>query len=325
MAKVKKAVFIIEYEQKDITADIASMINSITYIDAEHGESDEIEIEIADKDNLFLNAWFPTEGDRLRLYLGYEGEKLLDCGLFELDEPEFSGPPSIVYLKGLATNITKALRQKNTVGYEQKTLKQIAQEIADRHGYELIAEVEDIRFKRVTQNKERDLSFLKRVAEEYGYIFKISDNKLVFYQISKLHESDSIIELDRSDISYRLKYKTAETYKKCEVMYQDPVTKKLISFTVEDENIVKGDILKINERCENKQQAIIIGNASLKAKNNLKVEGTLNLAGNPIFTAGSNIELTNMGMLSGKYHISKVRHTYSKSSGYENELEVNRV
>ena len=84
--------------------------------------------------------------------------------------------------KAIATGITKSLRQNNSVAYENKNLKQIVNEIADKHGYTLIGEISDIRIDRITQNKERDLTFLKTLAEQYGYIFKITDNQLVFYK-----------------------------------------------------------------------------------------------------------------------------------------------
>ena len=54
-------------------------------------------------------------------------------------------------------------RQKNSVGYENKTLKQIAKEIADKHGYTLVGEIADVRVDRITQNQERDLSFLTKL------------------------------------------------------------------------------------------------------------------------------------------------------------------
>ena len=54
-------------------------------------------------------------------------------------------------------------------------------EIAKKHNLTLVGEIDDIRVERITQNKERDLTFLKTLAEQYGYIFKITDNQLVFY------------------------------------------------------------------------------------------------------------------------------------------------
>lgn len=120
------------------------------------------------------------------MYIGYVGEKLLNCGIFEIDEIEFSTPPDVLIVKAIATGITKSLRQNNSVAYENKNLKQIANEIAKKHNLTLVGEIDDIRVERITQNKQRDLTFLKNLAEQYGYIFKITDNQLVFYKTQKL-------------------------------------------------------------------------------------------------------------------------------------------
>ena len=149
-------IFELFYEKKNITKDVSPYVTSIEYTDVEHGESDELQIIFEDSEKLWQDAWIPTKGDSLRAYIGYEAEKLLNCGVFEIDELEYDTPPDVVTVKGLATGIKKPLRQKNFVGYENKTLKQIAKEIADKHGYALVGEIADVRVDRITQNQERD-------------------------------------------------------------------------------------------------------------------------------------------------------------------------
>lgn len=87
-------------------------------------------------------------------FIGYEGEKLLNCGIFEIDEIEFVTPPDVLTVKAIATGITKALCQNNSIAYENKTLKQIASEIAQKHSLTLIGDIEDVRVERITQNQE---------------------------------------------------------------------------------------------------------------------------------------------------------------------------
>ena len=193
-------IFELFYEQKNITKDVSPYVTSIEYTDVEHGESDELQITFEDSEKLWQGAWIPTKGDALRAYIGYEAEKLLNCGVFEIDELEYDTPPDVITVKGLATGIKKPLRQKNSQGYENKTLKQIAKEIADKHGYTLVGEVADIRVDRITQNKERDLTFLTKLAEEYGYIFKIAENNLVFYDVKKLKGANSTQIFYKSDL-----------------------------------------------------------------------------------------------------------------------------
>jgi len=324
--KVRRPIFFLEYEKKDITAYITPFVLSVTYTDHVHGKSDEIEIQLEDRARLWKSSWYPQKGDLITLKIGYEGEPLLPCGSFEIDEIELSAPPDTVTIKGLSTNIKKALRQDNTKAYENKTLKQIAEEIAKKHGFELVGEIKDIKIKRITQKHERDISFLKRIAEDYGYVFKIADGTLVFYEIGKLESADIVFVIDRKDmISYSFRDKTYELYRACEVSYHDPKTKKLITHTEKAEGITKGDVLKINERCENKEQAIAKAKAHLHNKNKMQTEGIITLVGNPKLCAGLNIELTGLYILNGKYHIETAKHTIDRASGYKTELEVRRV
>lgn len=226
-------IFQIEYEKKDITASISPNIISVSYTDFEHGQSDEIEIQVEDRVNLWKSSWYPSKGDSLNLSLGYQGEKLLNCGSFEIDELEFASPPDTITLKALSANIKKALRQNNSVAYENKSLKQIAQEIATKHNLKLIGSIKDIRIKRITQHKKRDLEFLKNLAEEYGYIFKVSDNKLTFYETAKLKSANPTVIITKQELtSFTIRDKSHDQYKSCEVSYHDPKTKKLVSSNI---------------------------------------------------------------------------------------------
>ncbi len=315
-------IFELFYEQKNITKDVSPYVISLEYTDVEHGESDELQIAFEDSEKLWQGDWLPCKGDNLRAHIGYQSEKLLNCGNFEIDELEYSTPPDVVTVKGLATGIKKPLRQKNSQGYENTTLKQIAKEIADKHNYNLVGEIADVRVDRITQNKERDLTFLTKLAEEYGYIFKIVENNLVFYDVKKLKGAKSMQIFYKSDlVSINLREKTSQKYKSVQVSYFDPKKKKTVKATARNENVIKGDTLKITVRCSDKKQAIIKAKAALNTADT-KIEGSLEFVGNPYLIAGSNIELKGIGHFSGKYHIKQARHVFDRSSGYKTYCEV---
>ncbi len=317
-----KPISKVEYENTDITAHISPYVLSVSYTDFEHGQCDEIEVQIEDTNHIWKADWYPSKGDALKLNIGYEGEKLLNCGSFEIDELEFASPPDTITLKALAANIKKALRQNNSVAYENKNLRQIAQEIANKHNLQLIGSIRDVKIKRITQHKKRDLEFLKNLAEEYGYIFKVSDNKLTFYETAKLKTSNPALILYRQDLtSFTIRDKTYDQYKSCEVSYHDPKTKKLVSSNIKG-NSEKADTLKLHKRCENKEQAILKANAGINKHS--PVEGSISLIGNPHLVAGLNIELKGLYHLSGKYHIKQARHSIDRMSGYKTELEIEK-
>ena len=180
VAKVPHPVFVLSYEQKNITSDITPYVRSVTYTDYLSGQSDELEVELEDADGRWVRHWYPGKGDTLSLKIGYEAAPLLPCGAFEIDEIEFAQPPATVSIRGLATGVKKSVRTRVGRAYENTTLAAIAQRIAKRNKLTLTGKIRDIRIDRVTQYQERDVEFLTRLAREYGYAFKIVGSKLVF-------------------------------------------------------------------------------------------------------------------------------------------------
>lgn len=328
METVRRAIFKVEYAGKDITSSVSNQVLSVTYTDHSEGESDEVQLHIEDSEGLWRSSWYPKKGEKISLSIGYD-DMQVPCGTFEVDEIELAGPPDTITIRALAAPIKGKLRTKNSTAHENKTLKQIAQTIAGNNGLTLQGEIEDVRFNRVTQNRETDLGFLKRISYEYGHVFSVRDAKLIFTTIFKLEEAGPVQIVDRSDItSYSIKDKTAESYKNAKVKYHNPEDKKVVDASQDEADskaLTKGDTLYMTTKAENKQQAEKKAKAALHRANSKQQEGTITLEGAPLLLAGNNFELTGMGELSGKYHIMTSNHKIDRSGGYTTDLDIKRV
>ena len=126
ISEVLTPIFTLWYLKKDITSDITPYVTRVTYSDNIKNESDTIEVELDDTDGRWLDKWYPGKGDTLTLKMGYQGEKLLACGTFSIDEIEVNAPPSTVSIRGVATSVNNALRTKSNRGFENTTLAAIA-------------------------------------------------------------------------------------------------------------------------------------------------------------------------------------------------------
>ena len=122
-------------------------------------------------------------------------------------------------------------------------------------------------------------------------------------------------------ININLREKTSQKYKSVQVSYFDPKKKKTVKATARNENVAKGDTLKITVRCSDRKQAVLKAKAALGTADT-KIEGSLEFVGNPYLIAGSNIELKGIGHFSGKYHITQATHSIDRNSGYSLSLEV---
>jgi phage protein D len=331
---IRKPIFRVEYNGKNITADITRYLISVTYSDKVEGESDEIEIRLEDTDALWRGAWYPTKGDKMSLWIGYV-EAQVFCGVFEIDEIELSGPPDTVSIRALATSIKSPLRTKNSTAFENLSLRQVAERVASKHGYSILGTIAPVRLLRVTQNRETDLGFLKRVAQEYGHVFSVRDKSLIFSSIFDLEKSNAVLEIDRTDLTrYRLLDKTSQTFDSAKVEYHNPANKQVTNYTTTDKvnadgvhytEVTKGDMLNIKTKTETTQQAEVKAKSALWSANSKQQSVSLSLPGTAYLVSGNNFNLTGIGVVSGKYHITESSKRIDRGGGYVTELEAKRV
>lgn len=333
METVKVPRVKIEYEGKDISQDISKYLISVQYTDNESKESDEVSFTLEDKHGLWKSEWLPKKGDKISLSIGYD-DNLLNCGKFTIDEIEMSGPPDIVVLRGLAAGINSPLRTKGSRAYEGQTLRQIAQAVADKHGYKIVATdgsgslLDNIRIERVTQNRETDLAFLQRVGDDYGVVFSVRDTNLVFTSIYDMEKGKPVIELRRTDlIRYSVKDKATKVYKGARVSHKNVKSNLKVTHFYEEkktDQTSSEDVMEIKSRVENQQQAEAKAKAKLHDANRKGQEANFSVPGRQMLVSGNNFALLDMGGLSGKYHIKKSTHNIS-ASGYVTEIEALRI
>lgn len=331
MEKIREPLYEIIWAGKNVTKDVSPYLVELSYTDHLHGKSDEIQMVFEDRDDRWKTVWYPQKGDILKVRIGIkeEVERWLKCGDFQIDEIEFSGPPDVINVKGLATFISEPLRQNKTYSWENTTLSKILSDIAKRNNLQPVLELQkDIQLKRIDQKNETDLAFVKKLCEKYGYCVKVDSQRLIVIHPEKLEKADAVfvIEKGKTDIiSFRFSTKSCDTYHACEVRYWDPEAKKEIVHVVTDPAVKSGSVLKISERCENKEQAIERAKAALKNKNKWECESEISMVGNPWLTAGATVEVKGFGKLDGKYMIEEAQHTLNKSSGYTTSIKIRRV
>ncbi|NJD38455.1 MAG: Cro/Cl family transcriptional regulator [Geobacter sp.] len=324
---VPQPVFRLIYDRKDITAALQPFVLQITYTDVLTGESDDLQINLSDRDHRWKNSWFPGQGDALQLSIGYEGHQLVNCGSFQIDEVELNGPPDTVSIRALAAGVNEALRTENSTGYEDMSFEEIAQAIAKKHNLKLTGKVSakkrGRKKKRVTQKQEQDLAFLKRIGQAEGVVFSVKDGQLVWHDQDELDGAKTITIIKRTDVNtFTFRAKSNQVYKACEVTYFDPKKKQLITHQFKADGVTTGDVLKLHDRCENYDDAVIKAAAALRHQNGKQIEGTINLYGNPKLAAGANVEIQGFGVVDGGYQILKATHSLERGRGYTTAIEL---
>lgn len=320
--------FRLVYKGVDVSSELAPHLVSCTYTDKIHGEADDIEVTVQDVDGLWRGPWCPETGDICSLSIGYEPGLLVPCGEFEIDEPEahLSRAGFTFAFRGLSAPVSKALRTKKTKASEKVTLRQIADEIAGRHGLSVTGTVPDVSFERQTQRRERDLEYLARLADEYGAYFTVKGKNLIFARRGELHEQAPVRLLFAASPDYldaSCKRSNDQTYSKARVSYFDGASKKTIDVEVADAKVKNGDTLRLDERVETEAQARAMAQSKLEKANLGKQTVSIKLVGDPYLVAGSVIALApDFGRWAGRYIIKSSRHHIARTAGYTTHLEA---
>jgi len=319
------------YNSTNITEDISRFCTALTYTDKTEKAADEITIDLEDSDQLWQTDWYPAKGAKLTVEI-IQGQSILKCGTFSLDEISLTGSKSggdTVSLKGLSAGINKRLRTKKSFASEGKTLKQLAEAVAKENGLTLQGDVMNIPIERTTQWRETDLAFLNRIGQQYGALFSIRDTALIFTSIFNIESAAAVKTVDKSQLTdYSISDKSFLTYKDARIKFFHPAKKEVVTYTHTDSNMVNvpvADTMEIRVKAENKQQAEAIAKAALHRANSLQQGGSISLPGSVLYVAGNSITITGLGRLSGKYHITQSEHSLTKSGGYTCDLEVKRT
>jgi len=238
MSRAQRPTWLITYENADISADIVPMVTAVTYTDHLKGKSDELELVIEDSSGLWRSGWYPSPGDRIEAKIGYENQPLVACGRFEVDKVELDGPPDVVTIRALAAGHSSPLRTQQSRAFEGLSLDGIVRKVANEYGYEVVGTIEGEALKRVSQANESTLAFLARVAEEYGFVFSLRGERLVFYSLLTLEQASANAAIDYGELTgYSFTVGTQRTYVACEVAFKDPESGKLMKCRVEADNV----------------------------------------------------------------------------------------
>lgn len=326
------------YGKTNITQDIKPYLLELNYTDHLSDQSDELSVRFEDIARKWIRNWFPTQGDELKVLLGYQGEALVNLGAFEIDEIEWDYSPrsgSTVMLRALSTGISKANRTLQPKAYENTTLAEIVRTVAKKLGLNVTGTVANVPIKRVTQYQERDVEFLTRLAHEYHHSFKIVGKTLVFTTMQSLEKRKPAAQLDFTQVkSIRLRDRIKEAVKNVEVSGYDTKGKRAIKAQKQSKpkrpskkqaKAHNADTLKIVTRGESQAQINARADAALSQQTDEQQAGNITVIGDPKLVAGNTVMLTGMGMFSGKYLIKSARHSYTKSQGYTTQLEVKMI
>lgn len=317
----------VTYNGADISKDISDSLVAFTYTDNLE-EADTIDLQMEDFGLLWQNEWYPEKGAIIKCEFGIRGGVVVPAGEFEFDEIELLGPPDQVNVRGIAAGFSKGQkRTQKSHTHEGKTLSQIVHTVASSAGLKVVGSIGNIRINRKVQHKEKDFTFLRKLAHEYGYVFNIKGDQLIFMQRKVLEDAEPLFTIDKTDlINFSIRDKSTNTYKGAIIKYQNPLNFDTVEHLEEYQSAINSDdILVLTGTAENKAQAIEMTKSALQRANKLQQFGNITIPGHSAAIAGNVFQLTGIGNLSGNYIIKQSNHLVAIDASWTVECEIYKV
>jgi len=335
MTTARQAWLDVSYEGTNITEDLKPYLKSWTYADNLSGQADDLQITLADKNQLWQDAWFPDPGAKItatiyrRNWQDDDKEESLPLGSMELDEIDVDYPPSEVTIKALSVPQSTALKGENkNQAWEKTKLSVVANDIAVAAGITLYYDVsDDPEYDRVEQTEQTDLSFICKLCTDAGLAFKVSDGQLIIFDEAKYEQADPVLVINRLTFpikKYRGRATLNDTYKACRMKYRSPKGRKNYDYTFTPTNPPNtARVLVLRERFDNLNEAERKAKKALREKNSKAWQFSLTIMASLSLSASNVVTLKNFGKFDGSWLITQVTHSQS-GSGYETSLELRR-
>lgn len=340
-------IFSLAYGKGDASASARPWVLGFDYTDNAHGELDELDIRLDDREGYFSGDFWPQKGDDLTAAIGWDSGPLAGlygCGSFQIDEAWLEGPPRVVRVLALSAGPKSKHRQKNGRSFSDCTLKELASAVADGLQMQVGGKIPDLKFRHVIQRGETDLAFLRRLAESYGCALTVKDRTIGFVPWKDLCDRQIVATIHEADCShYSLRTKTSDQHHAGVVRFFDPGTKTRIAQYAKAvtpliasrprtpaEKVLQPrsyypervDVLKILTRVENEAQAKAVKDAAMFRAKMGQIEGSLSLSGDPRLRSGMKVALQGFGALDTEYLLMKARHRYERDAGYTLDVDI---
>ncbi len=258
-------------------------------------------------------------------------DKVLDCGLFELDSVEVQGPPSSLTIKGTSLSYSSTIRQTlKSKSWENTTLSGIAKAIASSNGMAVMFEsANDPKYTRAEQYRTSDIAFLQKLCHDAGCSLKATNNIIVIFDQAEYESKTPIRTIKFGDgyTKYKLSTGTNNCYTSCRVYYTNS-SGVLISATEYAENYREGSdnqqCLEVKQKVSSIAEAQQLAHKLLRLHNKFENEATFTMPGDTDLAAGNVVMLEDFGMWDGAYIIKQAKHTIS-SSGYTTQITLRKA
>ncbi len=295
----------------------------------------------------WIDDTFFDAGKKVAITIGYANgeEQTMLSGLITSLKYTFpSGGASQLEISGYDFSYYMMKGKKSPPAWNKKKHSDIVQLIASDYKFKT-NKIQDskLEYPQVKQDNESDYDFIKKLAEQNGFEFYLSDdNELIFGDAPINNDSVLSLQLGKTLFSFSPELNITEQISEVKVIGWDPKAKKEIigkATAGEEEGkksnetsgsemtakIIKDKVTKeIRRPVGNQAEADKIAKSTLSKISEGLVKGSGECIGLPVLQPGIVIDLEGLGTkFSKSYYVEKTTHSIG-SSGYKTTFNVRR-
>ncbi len=302
----------------DLTRPVWEHLQSLTCDTSEQSDSDFVEIAMANDPPFAI----PQRGAEVRLWLGWHEEGLHFMGLFEVDEVGIDLNPATMSIRARSASFSAGSdKSKEDVEWEAISLADLAEKIAQRHGYGCKVTM-DVYYDAIAQTQESDLHFLKRLAQEANGSFAIKDKTILIFPPDVGSRPQATLRYTESCLG-RFTVADRNKYGVVEARWWDAEAAEEQLITVGDGN---GVPYAIKRRFGNAAEAQMAAQNKMELLRRGMVEGSLTVPGDATLVAGAEISLVGFRprALDGQYLGTKIKQKMNQS-GWTTDVTLEKL
>ena len=189
-----------------VSEEIAPLVESLTYTDNAADNSDSIDIILDAQDGKWTRDWLPDKGATLRPRIrGFDWEapgdnRVIECGLFVLDDVSFSDAPTTLQLGGVSKPSDSDFSElEREVIWKNTSIKRIGETIAARYGLSFSYDADDYDIE-CDEQDGTDSSYYNNLCKNYGLILKVYSKRLWVYDREQYKAKRAVKTFHRTEI-----------------------------------------------------------------------------------------------------------------------------
>lgn len=168
----------------DLTDRMRPRLISLSLSEKRGDEADQLDIVLSDADGMLA---IPDEGAVLQVWLGWKQGRdvvpgLIAKGSYKVDDVQHSGPPDQITIRARAADFTSEIRNRRSQSWKDTTLGAVLRDVAGRNGLNprIAASLAAIALPSISQSRESDIAFLRRLGRENDAVATIKEAHLIF-------------------------------------------------------------------------------------------------------------------------------------------------